>query len=103
MEAVLPKLKKSPFLTLVPARLDRLPWSGFHNKILLALGITWILDGLEVTLTGTVSAALQHPDTLGFSGAEVGLLGSGYVAGAVLGSLFFGYLTDVMGRKKLFF
>src|SRR4051812_43748295 len=89
--------------TLIPARLDRLPWSRFHTRVLFALGITWILDGLEVTLIGSVSGVLQRPETLGFSGAEIGFLGSSYVAGAVLGSLFFGYLTDLMGRKKLFF
>ena len=91
------------FSTLIPARLDRLPWSGFHWRILIALGITWILDGLEVTLTGSVSGVLQNPETMGFTGSQIGLLGSGYVAGAVLGALIFGYLTDVLGRKKLFF
>jgi MFS family permease len=91
------------FSSLVPARLDRLPWSGFHWRVLLALGITWILDGLEVTLTGSVSGVLQDPRAMGFSPSEIGLLGSGYVSGAVLGALGFGYLTDVLGRKKLFF
>jgi MFS family permease len=91
------------FRSLIPARLDRLPWSKFHWKVLLALGITWILDGLEVTLTGSVSGVLQRPDSMNFSGSDIGLLGSGYVAGAVIGALFFGYLTDVLGRKKLFF
>lgn len=89
--------------TLIPARLDRLPWTRFHWQVLLALGITWILDGLEVTFTGAVSGVLQDPATLGFDGWQIGLLGSSYVAGAVLGSLVFGYLTDVLGRKKLFF
>lgn len=91
------------FKTLIPARLDRLPWSGFHWRVLIALGITWILDGLEVTLTGSVSGVLERPETLGFNGAEIGLLGTGYLLGAVIGALGFGYLTDVMGRKKLFF
>lgn len=91
------------FLTLIPARLDRLPWSSFHWRVLIALGITWILDGLEVTLIGTVSGVLQDPASMGFSGSQIGLLGSGYLTGAVLGSLFFGYLTDRIGRKKLFF
>src|ERR1044072_4129106 len=104
MEAVLDNHpRKKSVLTLIPARLDRLPWSTFHWRVLIALGITWILDGLEVTLTGTFSGVLQDPGPLGFSGSEIGLLGSGYVAGAVIGSLFFGYLTDLIGRKKLFF
>lgn len=87
----------------VPARLDRLPWGRFHNLVVLALGITWILDGLEVTLAGAVAGALRQSPTLQFSNTEIGLAGSAYIAGAVLGSLFFGQLTDRLGRKKLFF
>lgn len=101
METVLQNSKK--YFSLIPARLDRLPWSGFHWRVLLALGITWILDGLEVTFTGAISGVLQDTRTLGFSGAEIGLLGSAYVSGAVIGSLIFGHMADVMGRKKLFF
>ena len=89
--------------TLVPARLDRLPWSRFHTMIVIALGVTWILDGLEVTLKGAISGVLQEPQTLHFSSAEIGLIASFYLAGAVAGSLFFGYLTDRFGRKRLFF
>jgi MFS family permease len=91
------------FQTLVPARLDRLPWSGFHWLIVIALGITWTLDGLEVTLSGAVSGVLQDPKVMGFSPAEIGSIASAYLVGAVLGSLLFGYLTDRWGRKKLFF
>jgi len=91
------------FFTFVPARLDRLPWSSFHWLVVFTLGITWILDGLEVTLTGAISGVLQDKQTLNFSPNQIGLLGSGYVAGAVLGSLIFGYLTDLWGRRKLFF
>jgi MFS family permease len=89
--------------TDIPARLDRLPWGRFHTLVVLALGITWILDGLEVTLAGTVAGALKQSPVLRFSNADVGLAGSAYLAGAVLGALFFGWLTDRLGRKKLFF
>jgi MFS family permease len=88
--------------TDVPARIDRLPWSRWHWLVVLALGAVWILDGLEVTIVGTVAAQLQSPQTLGLSPSELGLAGSIYVAGAVIGALFFGYLTDRFGRKKLF-
>jgi MFS family permease len=89
--------------TDIPARLDRLPWGRFHTLVVAALGITWILDGLEVTLAGTVAGALKGSPVLHFSNADVGLAGSAYLAGAVLGALFFGWLTDRLGRKKLFF
>jgi MFS family permease len=91
-----------PTLTDVPARLDRLPWSAFHRLVVAALGITWILDGLEVTLAGSVAAALQTSPRLHLTAEQVGLTGSAYLIGAVLGSLFFGHLTDRLGRKKLF-
>ena len=89
--------------TDIPARLDRLPWGRFHSLVVVALGITWILDGLEVTLAGAVSGALKQSPTLQFSNTDVGLAGSAYIAGAVLGAVFFGWLTDRLGRKKLFF
>lgn len=89
--------------TLIPARLDRLPWSPFHTMIVVALGVTWILDGLEVTLKGAVSGVLQEPQTLGFTPAEIGLIASFYLAGAVSGALVFGYLTDRYGRRLFFF
>lgn len=88
--------------TDVPARLDRLPFSRFHRLVVVALGITWILDGLEVTLAGSVAAALQTSPRLHLTAEQVGLTGSAYLAGAVLGSLYFGHLTDRLGRKKLF-
>ena len=88
--------------TDVPARLDRLPWSRFHRLVVVALGITWILDGLEVTLAGSVAAALQISPRLQLTAEQVGLTGSAYLAGAVLGALFFGHLTDRLGRKRLF-
>jgi MFS family permease len=89
--------------TDIPARLDRLPWSRFHTLVVAALGVTWILDGLEVTLAGTVAGALKASPVLQFSNADVGLAAAAYLAGAVLGALFFGWLTDRLGRKKLFF
>jgi MFS family permease len=88
--------------TDVPARLDRLPWSRFHTLVVAALGITWILDGLEVTLAGSVSGALKESPALKFTNTEIGLAGAAYIAGAVLGAVFFGWLTDRLGRKKLF-
>jgi MFS family permease len=89
--------------TSIPARLDRLYWGRFHTLIVVALGITWILDGLEVTLAGAVAGALKESPSLGLSNAEVGLASSLYLAGAVTGALFFGWLTDRLGRKRLFF
>jgi MFS family permease len=89
--------------TDIPARLDRLPWGRFHNLVIVALGITWILDGLEVTLAGSLAGALKESPTLKFSNTEIGLASSAYLVGAVLGALFFGWLTDRLGRKKLFF
>jgi MFS family permease len=90
-------------VTLIPARLDRLPWTRFHTLIVVGLGITWVLDGLEVTLFGAVSAVLQEPETLAFSPEQIGLLASSYLVGAVLGSLLFGWLTDRYGRRLFFF
>jgi MFS family permease len=89
--------------TSIPSRLDNLRWSGFHTRVVLALGITWILDGLEVTLAGALSGALKESPTLGFSNFDVGFSNRAYLAGAVLGALGFGWLTDRIGRKKLFF
>jgi MFS family permease len=89
--------------TSIPFRLDDLRWSGFHTRVVLALGITWVLDGLEVTLAGALSGALKASPTLRFSNLDVGLANSAYLFGAVLGALGFGWLTDRIGRRKLFF
>ena len=89
--------------TDIPARLDRLPWSRWHWLVVIGLGTVWILDGLEVTIVGSMSDALADPKTgLGMSSFDVGLAGAMYVAGACIGALFFGQLTDRFGRKKLF-
>lgn len=93
----------APISTLVPARLERLPWGRFHLLVVVALGITWILDGLEVTLAGSVAGALKQAKALQFTDAQVGLAGSAYLVGAVVGALGFGWATDRLGRKKLFF
>jgi MFS family permease len=87
----------------IPARLDALRWSGFHTRVVAALGITWILDGLEVTLAGALSGALKESPTLHFTNFDIGFANSAYLAGAVLGALGFGWLTDRIGRRKLFF
>ena len=89
--------------TDIPARLDRLSWNPFHTLVIAALGVTWILDGLEVTLAGAVSGALKDSPALRFTNTDIGLAGTAYLAGAVLGALGFGWLTDRWGRKKLFF
>src|ERR1700737_3419790 len=87
----------------VPGRLDRMPWSRWHWLIVGALGATWILDGLEVTLAGSLGGILTHRETLGLTDAQVGASATFYLAGAVLGALLFGYGTDRLGRKRLFF
>ncbi len=89
--------------TDIPGRLDRLPWARWHWMVVIGLGTVWILDGLEVTIVGSMSEALKPTDTgLGLSSSDIGLAGAVYVAGACLGALFFGQLTDKFGRKKLF-
>ncbi|GBQ15525.1 MFS transporter [Swaminathania salitolerans] len=93
----------APLETDIPARLDRLPWSRFHMLVVMALGITWILDGLEVTVIGSLAPSLQRGDTLGLSADGIGFASSAYVAGAVLGALIFGWMTDRLGRKQIFF
>ena len=87
----------------VPSRLDALPWTRFHTLVVVALGITWILDGLEVTLAGAVSGALKASPVLRLTDEQVGLSASSYLLGAVGGAVFFGWLTDRFGRKRLFF
>jgi MFS family permease len=89
--------------TDIPARMDRLPWARWHWLVVIGLGTVWILDGIEVTIVGSMSEALKPEDTgLGLSSSQIGIAGAVYVAGACLGALFFGQLTDRLGRKKLF-
>jgi len=99
----LPRSSAAPHFTNIPARLDRLPWSRFHWLVVWALGITWILDGLEVTLVGAISGVLQEREVMNFTPEVIGFIASMYLVGAVSGSLVFGYLTDRWGRKRLFF
>src|SRR5215218_5964062 len=87
----------------VPARLDRMAWGRWHWLIVIALGATWILDGLEVTLAGALGGILTRAETLALTDAQVGAAASFYLAGAVTGALIFGYATDRLGRKKMFF
>src|SRR5881398_1986513 len=88
--------------SLIPARIDRLPWSPFHTRLVVALGVAWILDGLEITVASAVADTLSQPETLGLSSAAVGFLATVYLAGEVVGALFFGRLSDKLGRRNLF-
>jgi MFS family permease len=89
--------------TQIPARLDRLPWSRFHWRIVIGLGTVWVLDGLQVTIVGAIAPRMTDPGSgLDLTTADIGVAGALYVAGACLGALFFGHLTDRFGRKKLF-
>ena len=89
--------------TTVPARLDRLPCARLHLMVVVALGITWVLDGLEVTIVGSLSGVLQNEHTLHLSSEQIGIVASCYVGGAVLGAIVFGWLTDRFGRRTMFY
>src|SRR5258706_16072692 len=88
--------------TNVPARIDRLPWSPFPTRMVVALGVAWILDGLEITVASSVSGILSTPEALNLSSTAVGALATVYLAGEVVGALVFGRLSDAMGRRRLF-
>jgi MFS family permease len=91
-----------PFRSTVPARLDRLPWLRFHWRVVIALGITWVLDGVEITIAGSIADRLREEGTLNLSSSQVGLGASLYLFGEVFGALFFGRLADKLGRRRLF-
>ena len=88
--------------SLIPARIDRLPWTRFHTRMVLALGTAWVLDGLEITIAGAVAAVLTEPETLGLTSTQVGAIATVYLLGEVFGALFFGRLSDALGRRNLF-
>src|SRR6266481_4493783 len=98
----MPAAPGSPITTDIPQRMDRLPWSRWHWLVVTALGITWVLDGLEVSIVAALGPVLTHTTTLHLTESEVGLAASAYLAGSVLGAVVFSYLTDRQGRKKWF-
>src|SRR3984893_15414069 len=98
-----PETASSPLIrSLVPARIDRLPWSRVHNHLVIALGVAWILDGLEITIASNVGADLTLPTTLNMSPGAVADIATWYLIGEVIGALFFGRLSDKLGRRNLF-
>ena len=88
--------------TLIPARIDRMPWSPFHTRMVVALGVAWILDGLEITVASSVAGVLSTPEALNLSSTAVGTVATVYLAGEVFGALVFGRLSDALGRRRLF-
>ena len=98
----MPGAPSAPITTNIPQRMDRLPWSRWHWLVVMALGVTWILDGLEVSIVAALGPVLTHTTTLHLTESEVGLTASAYLAGSVFGAIVFSYLTDRQGRKKWF-
>ena len=98
----MPAAPSAPITTNIPQRMDRLPWSRWHWLVVTALGVTWLLDGLEVSIVAALGPVLTHTTTLHLTESEVGLTASAYLAGSVLGAIVFSYLTDRQGRKKWF-
>ncbi len=100
---MLPDTPRGTWVTTdVPGRLDALAWSSWHRRVIVALGITWMLDGLEASLVANLAPTLQLRETLGLSATQIGLANSVYLLGQVAGALLFGHLTDRFGRKRLF-
>jgi MFS family permease len=96
----MPASQGSPITTAIPQRMDQLPWSRWHWLVVTALGVTWVLDGLEVSIVAALGPVLAHASTLHLTESEVGLAASAYLAGSVLGAVVFSYLTDRQGRKN---
>ncbi|GAB3590666.1 MFS transporter [Angustibacter peucedani] len=88
--------------SLIPARIDRLTWAPFHTRMVIALGTAWVLDGIEITIASAVGPVLQKQETLHMTSTEVGAIATVYLLGEVFGALFFGRLSDKLGRKNLF-
>ena len=86
----------------IPARIDRLPWSRFHTRMVVALGVAWVLDGLEITIAANVVADLTQKSTLNLSAGQSADIATWYLVGEVIGALFFGQLSDKLGRRNLF-
>jgi MFS family permease len=102
MAATLDTASSPRLRSLVPARIDRLPWSRFHTRLVMALGVAWILDGLEITIASNVGADLTQKTTLHMSAGAVADIATWYLIGEVIGALFFGHLSDKLGRRNLF-
>src|SRR6476659_9556251 len=97
-----PETASQGIRSLIPARIDRLPWSRFHTRLVVALGVAWVLDGLEITIASNVGPTLTQSSTLHMSASAVADIATWYLIGEVFGALFFGHLSDRLGRKKLF-
>jgi MFS family permease len=97
-----PSTSTGSIRSLIPARLDRLTWSKFHTRLVIALGVAWVLDGLEITIAAAVGSELTKPSALGMSSGAVGDIASWYLIGEVIGAIGFGYLSDRLGRRNLF-
>ncbi len=98
----MPAVLNAPISTNIPQRMDRLPWSRWHWLVVAGLGVTWLLDGPEVSIVTALGSVLTHVTTLHLTESEVGLTASAYLAGSVVGAIVFSYLTDRQGRKKWF-
>src|SRR5436853_2547919 len=96
-----PPKTSDPVRSLIPARIDRLPWSPFHTRMVIALGVAWILDGLEITVASSVTSVLTQSNTLHLSSAAAGAIATVYLGGEVVGALWFGNMSDKLGRRKL--